>query len=77
MKQIGLETHHHSTRIEVVKTPKKLFFMVLAIWLLLSVAMVIVLGMHWIVLCYGGLSAAIGIGWVTAYPEYHMRRIKD
>ena len=75
--QIDLEPHEHSTLIEVAKTPKRLFFLVLAIWVLLSAAMVFVLGLPWVVVAYGGCGMVVGGAWVSAYPEYHMRRIKN
>lgn len=74
--QIDLEPRKHSTLIEVVKTPKRLFFMVLAIWVALSAGM-LAIGLPWYAVLYGACGVAVGIGWVTAYPEYHMRRIKD
>lgn len=78
MKQeIELETHEHSTLIEVVRTPKRLFYMALAIWAFLAAGLVFVLHQHWIVLCFGAISIVVGIGWASAYPEYIMRRLKD
>lgn len=75
--QIDLEPHHHSTLIEVVKTPKRLFFTILAIWVVMSLGMVFAVGLPWFVVCYSIFGGVVGGGWVSAYPEYHMRRIKD
>lgn len=75
--QIDLEPHQHSTLIEVVKTPKQLFFAFLALWLALGAGLVFVLGLPWLVICYGVMGVAVGIGWASAFPEYHMRRLKD
>jgi len=69
--------HDEPAQPELVKTPKRLFFLILAIWLLIGVGLVFILGQHWVVLCFGGLGVGVGIGWATAYPELHMRRIKD
>jgi hypothetical protein len=77
MPQIDLEPRQHSTHIEVVKTPKRLFFTMLAIWIAGGISLFFALDQHWASLCYGGLGVIVGIGWVTAYPEYHMRRLKD
>lgn len=76
MKQIDLEPHQHSTHVEVIKTPKPLFFLLLAAFGTIVTGFAFYLGFGWQAFALFGLGVGVGIGWVTAYPEYFMSRIR-
>ena len=77
MKQIDLEPHEHSTLIEVVKVPKRLFYLVAAMWMLMVVTISATTEMGWAIAPIAAFSVVVGIGWVCAYPETFLKRLRN